>query len=106
MVFEDLREEHFSTEEIYRGKIMNVIKDTVILPNGKKSTREMIRHVGAVGIVPVTEDNKVVMERQFRYPVNQVITEIPAGKLDSKEEDRLAAAKRELLEETGITADE
>ena len=92
-------------EQIYRGVILNVNKDTVILPNGKPGCREYIRHVGAVGVIPVNEKNEVVVERQFRYPFHAVITEIPAGKLDGKGEDRLAAAKRELREETGITAE-
>ena len=80
-------------------------EDQVRLPNGHASVREVIRHVGAVCVVPVTEDGKIVIERQYRYPIDQVITEIPAGKLDSREEDRLHAAQRELKEETGITAD-
>ena len=86
--------------------ILHVFKDTVQLPNGNPATRELIRHVGAVGVIPVTEDGKVIVERQFRYPLGRVITEIPAGKLDSFSEDRLSAAKRELEEETGYTADE
>ena len=60
----------------------------------------MIRHVGAVGVIPVTEDGKVIIERQFRYPLNRIVTEIPAGKLDSFTEDRLSAAQRELEEES------
>lgn len=104
--FENLREVQTNSKEIYDGEILHVYKDTVTLPNGKPAGREVIRHVGAVGIVPVTEDGKVIVERQYRYPLNMVITEIPAGKLDSKAEDRLQAAKRELQEETGITADE
>lgn len=101
-----LTEVKTDSEEIYDGVILHVYKDTVTLPNGKPAGRELIRHVGAVGIVPVTDDGKVIVERQYRYPLDSVITEIPAGKLDSKAEDRLSAAKRELREETGITADE
>lgn len=104
--FDDLKETKVSSEKIYDGVILHVYKDKVILPNGNSSGRELIRHVGAVGIVPVTDDRKVIVERQYRYPLDMVITEIPAGKLDSKNEDRLEAAKRELREETGITADE
>ena len=100
-----LREVQIESENIFDGVILDVKRDQVRLPNGHQSVREVIRHVGAVCIVPVTEDGKVVVERQYRYPIDQVITEIPAGKLDSKEEDRLQAAKRELVEETGITAD-
>ena len=100
-----LREIQTGTEDIFDGVILNVKRDQVRLPNGHESVREVIRHVGAVCVVPVTEDGKVVVERQYRYPIDQVITEIPAGKLDSREEERLSAAKRELMEETGITAD-
>ena len=100
-----LREIQTGTEDIFDGVILNVKRDQVRLPNGHQSVREVIRHVGAVCVVPVTEDGRVVVERQYRYPIDQVITEIPAGKLDSKEEERLSAAKRELMEATGITAD-
>lgn len=102
--FENLKEKQVSSEEIFDGYILHLFKDTIELPNGKEATRELIRHVGAVAVVPITENGKVIVERQFRYPLDSVITEIPAGKLDSKEEDRLSAAKRELEEETGITA--
>lgn len=102
----NLREEYLSTEEIFEGNILHVIRDTVKLPNDKPATREVIRHIGAVCVVPVTSDNKVIMERQYRYPMDEVIWEIPAGKLDSKTEDRLLAAKRELREETGYEAEE
>ena len=104
--FENLTEVKTGSQEIFDGVILHVYKDTVQLPNGKPATREVIRHVGAVGVIPITEDGKVIVERQFRYPLNRVITEIPAGKLDSRTEDRLSAAKRELEEETGYTATE
>lgn len=104
--FDNLVERQTGSEEIFNGKLLHVYRDTVELPNGDEATREMIRHLGAVGIVPITDDGKVILERQFRYPLNSVITEIPAGKLDSLTEDRLSAAKRELREETGITAEE
>ena len=100
-----LGETKTDSESIFDGIILHVLSDTVTLPNGKPATRELLRHVGAVCVLPVTEDGRVVVERQFRYPVDEVLTEIPAGKLDSKTEDRLAAAKRELREETGYTAD-
>jgi ADP-ribose pyrophosphatase len=104
--FISLAETQQTTEAVFDGSLLHVVRDTVTLPNSGTATREVIRHVGAVAIVPLTENNEVIIERQFRYPINEVITEIPAGKLDSKEEDRLHAAKRELKEETGITADE
>ena len=100
-----LKERWVSTEDIFSGVILNVKRDTVELPNGHRTYREIIRHVGAVCVIPVMDDGRVVVERQYRYPIDQVITEIPAGKLDSREEDRLHAAQRELYEETGITAD-
>ena len=95
--FENLAEVRIGSQEIFDGVILHVYQDTVQLP---------IRHVGAVGVIPVTEDGKVIIERQFRYPLDRVITEIPAGKLDGFGEDRLSAAKRELEEETGYTAKE
>ena len=104
--FTNLNEIQLTSEEIYDGCIVHLYKDTVQLPNGRTSTREVIRHVGAVAVVPMTDDGQVVVERQFRYPLNEVITEIPAGKLDGKTEDKLSAAKRELEEETGYLAKE
>lgn len=103
--FDNLAEKTIASEEVFDGRILHLFNDRVELPNGHESTREVIRHVGAVAVVPVTDDGKVVIERQFRYPLGAVITEIPAGKLDGPDEDRLEAAKRELREETGITAD-
>lgn len=103
--FDQLAEKTKTEVEIFDGRILHVMNNTVILPNGNESTREIIRHIGAVCVIPVTDDGKAIVERQFRYPINEVITEIPAGKLDSSEEDRLEAAKRELREETGYSAD-
>ena len=101
----NLIETQLSSRDIFEGKILHVKLDTVQLPNGAEATREIIRHVGAVCVLPLTADGKVVVERQFRYPMNEVITEIPAGKLDSPDEDPFEAIKRELREETGATAD-
>ena len=100
-----LMEKQVASEEIFHGKLLHVFSDTVELPNGALAIREYIRHVGAVCMVAVTDDRKIIMERQYRYPHGKVVVEIPAGKLDSFSEDRLEAAKRELKEETGITAD-
>lgn len=104
--FEELREKQIGSQEIFKGRILHVFKDDVELPDGNTSIRELIRHVGAVAVLPVTDDGKIFIERQYRYPFNEIITEIPAGKLDSAAEDHLEAAKRELKEETGVTADE
>lgn len=102
----ELTEKRIASEQIYDGVIVKLFRDDVLLPNGNKGVREYIRHVGAVCVVPVTEDGRVVMERQFRYPFGAVLTEIPAGKLDGKQEDPEEAARRELREETGAQAAE
>ena len=104
--FENLVETQLESREIFDGRIMHVFEDTVRLPNGASASREYMRHVGAVCVVPLLEDGSVLLERQFRYPVNRVMIEIPAGKLDSKTEDPQEAARRELLEETGAVAGE
>lgn len=104
--FENLVETQVDSREIFDGHIMHVFKDTVRLPNGADASREYMRHIGAVCVVPLLDDGSVLLERQFRYPVGQVLIEIPAGKLDSKTEDPQEAAKRELLEETGAVAGE
>ncbi len=98
-----LMEKQVASEEIFRGKVLHVVRDTVELPNGRLATREVVHHPGAVCIVPLTEDEEVIMERQFRYPFHRVMLEIPAGKLEPGE-DPLLAAKRELSEETGVIA--
>ena len=102
--YEKLCEKKISSTKIFDGEILHIRKDIITLPNGGEATRELVNHIGAVCIVPITADRKVIMERQFRYPIDSVVFEIPAGKLDSKDEDRLLAAKRELREETGYTA--
>ncbi len=102
--YKDLEEKTISSEEIYKGALLHIFKDEVELPNGDKTAREHFIHGGAAAIVALTDDENIIMEKQFRYPFHRVITEIPAGKLDSPQEDRLKAAKREFLEETGYTA--
>ncbi|MDO4976882.1 MAG: NUDIX hydrolase [Eubacteriales bacterium] len=102
--FEELAEKKIDSTQVFDGVLLKVYRDNVTLPDGNPSVREVIHLYGAVGIIPITKDGKVVIERQFRYPVNDITIEIPAGKLDGPDEDPLAAAKRELLEETGITA--
>ena len=94
-----------SKEYVYNGKIINLRKDKVTLPNGNKADREVVEHPGGVCVVPLTEDGYVYMVRQFRYPYGEALLEIPAGKLD-KGEYPLACGKRELSEETGAVAEE
>lgn len=101
---DNLTEEKITSEMIYDGSVVHLFKDSVRLPDGKTADRELIRHVGAVCIIPLTDRGTVIVEKQYRYPTGKVLIEIPAGKLEDKNEDRLLAAKRELREETGYTA--
>ena len=101
-----LIEHRVHQEEILRGRFLHAFRDTVRMPNQNLSTREYVVHPGAVMVIPMldTPDGlRLVMERQFRYPVGQVMTEFPAGKLDAGEDPWLCA-QRELQEETGYTA--
>lgn len=98
-----LVERQVSSEDVFRGKLLHVKRDTVLLPDGSTATREYIVHPGAVMIVPWLPDGNLLLERQFRYPHHRVFIEFPAGKIDAGEEP-LATAKRELLEETGYVA--
>ena len=102
---ENLIEKKLSSENVFKGVLLDVYRDEIELPNGKNAKREYIMHVGAACVVPVDNDGNIIIEKQFRYPFNKVLTEIPAGKLDSKEEPHLEAALRELREETGFTAE-
>ncbi|MBQ8496274.1 MAG: NUDIX hydrolase [Clostridia bacterium] len=104
-LYESFKEIQVGREEIFDGVIVHLVRDTVIIPNGSRATREVCLHHGAVCIVPITDEGEIVMERQFRYPFGKVLWEIPAGKLDKDEFDHLEAAKRELREETGYTAE-
>lgn len=98
-----MREECLGSELIFDGKVMHLYFDRVRLPNGAHATREYARHIGAVCVLPLFADGTVACVRQYRYPHGEILTEIPAGKLDSKQEDRALAALRELREETGCT---
>ena len=100
------RDEHLietcaASKSVFDGKILHVFVDDINLPNGERGFREYIKHIGAVAVLPLTDDGKVICVRQYRYAVGQVTTEIPAGKLDSPDEDPVEAALRELREETG-----
>lgn len=100
----ELGEKTVSSREIFTGKIIKVKVDTVVMPDGRQSTREIVEHRGAVAIVPVDEDNQVWMVRQYRKPVEKVLLEIPAGTMEEGEEP-LLCAQRELGEETGLRAE-
>lgn len=101
----DLIEEKVSSEDVFDGNLLHVKKDTVRLPNGNIAYREWIKHPGASAVVPVTPEGRLIFVRQYRYPIQQVTLEIPAGKLDAEGEDPLDCAKRELSEETGYQAE-
>lgn len=95
-----LNEKTLSTKPIYSGKIIDLEIQEVLLPNGNKSKREIVKHPGAVAIIAITPESKLLLVRQYRKALEKTIVEIPAGKLE-KNEDPLECAKRELLEETG-----
>ncbi|UFJ42876.1 NUDIX hydrolase [Brevibacillus humidisoli] len=98
-------EKTISSEQIYDGRIIKVKVDEVLLPNGKTGKREIVNHQGAVAVLALTDDEKLVAVRQFRKPLERTIVEIPAGKLEPGE-DPLDCAKRELAEETGYQAEQ
>jgi ADP-ribose pyrophosphatase len=101
----DLTEKTIDSQEIYRGKIIRVRKDTVLLPNGKQALREVVEHPGGVGILALDEHNCVPMVTQYRYCFQSTLLEIPAGKRE-KGENPFTTAMRELKEEVGATAEE
>lgn len=96
-------EKHIDTKEVYIGKILRYQIDDVLLPNGQKTVRDVVKHPGAVAIVAIDDNGDFVFIRQYRYAIDKIIYEIPAGKLNAGEQP-LRCAKRELKEETGFTA--
>ncbi|KAB2965184.1 NUDIX hydrolase [Zoogloea sp.] len=100
-----LHEEQLSTEAVFEGRLLKVYRDEVRLPDGSTGGREYVKHPGAVVIIPVLADGRLVFERQFRYPVGRAFLELPAGKIDP-DEDILACARRELQEETGYVTED
>ena len=101
----DLREVPIQNETVFHGILIDVDHMQVELPNGKTAPREIVRHKGAAAIVPVDDEENVYMVMQHRVAVDLMMLEIPAGKLDSAEEDPLHCAIRELEEETGLKAE-
>ena len=98
-----LKETQLSTEQIYKGTLLDVRRDEITLPNGKTSAREYIKHPGAACIIPVLPDGNIALITQYRYPVQSEMIELPAGKLDPGEKPEVCA-KRELEEEIGYSA--
>ncbi len=100
-----LREVTVASEQVWQGRFLDVRLDTVALPDGAQATREYIVHNGAVVVVPILDDGRLVMERQYRYPMGRVMLEFPAGKIDG-DEAPFVCGVRELEEETGYVARE
>lgn len=100
----ELFEKQIASKQIFDGKVVKLFVDDIELPNGKGAFREVVRHPGAVCVIPITDDGEVIMVKQFRYPFSSVLLEIPAGKLEPNE-DPLEAVKRELEEESGVVAE-
>lgn len=98
-----LIESCIESTQVWRGRLLDVRCDRVRLPDGQEGVREYVVHPGAVVIIPVLDDGRLLFERQYRYPVGRVMLELPAGKIDPAE-DPLATAQRELHEETGYEA--
>lgn len=103
MADEHLIEHRIDSQELFKGHFLHAFRDTVRLPSGLTATREYVTHPGAVMIIPLLDDGRLLMERQYRYPMQQVMLEFPAGKLDAGEKP-LHCAQRELREETGYSA--
>ncbi len=103
MTIKDFKEQKINSKTVYEGKILTYNVDSVLMPSGKEAVREVVIHNGGVTIVAQPDPNKIVMVKQFRYPIGKIFWEVPAGRL-SLNEDPLLAAKRELKEETGYRA--
>lgn len=105
LTLKKFEEKTIATKEIFSGKIIDVQVDDVTLPNGEQSKREIVKHPGAVAIIPITKDQKIIFVEQYRKPLEKSLIEIPAGKLEIGEEPQITAV-RELEEETGYTTSE
>ena len=101
---ERLKEKTIKSEKLFTGRVIDLYLEEVELPNGKTSTREIIKHPGAVAVIAVTDEGKIVMVRQYRKAMDRILVEIPAGKLEKGEKPEVTAI-RELQEETGYTCD-
>ena len=101
----NMEETTISSKNIFDGRVIHLHLDEIKLPNGKTGSREYCTHNGAVCVIPITADNEVICVRQYRYAIRKPLLEIPAGKLDSKDENPDDAVRRELREETGATSE-
>ena len=100
-----LNEQEISRETIFTGRVIDLVMEQVELPNGKKASREVVLHPGAVCCLAINQDNKILLVKQWREPLKKISIEIPAGKLDKADDSQLDAMKRELDEETGYKAE-
>ncbi len=101
----NLEEKTLEKNTLFSGRIINLRRDTALLPNGATATREVVEHPGGVCVAALDENDNLLMVKQFRYPYMEIILEVPAGKRDKSGEDPLECGKRELKEETGATAE-
>ena len=99
-----LFEKRIKSEQIYKGRIINLFNDQIELPDGKTGFREYVKHPGGICVVPIGKNSEIYLVRQYRYPYGEEVLEIPAGKRDSADEEPLEGGKRELKEELGLTA--
>ncbi len=100
----NLEEKTVKSETLFNGNVIDLVLDTVTLPNGETATREVVKHRGGVCVIAEDNDGNILLVKQFRYPYKEVVLEIPAGKRDTEDEDPLECGKRELREETGAIA--
>ncbi|MCQ2450969.1 MAG: NUDIX hydrolase, partial [Clostridia bacterium] len=100
----NLEEKTVKSETLFNGNVIDLVLDTVTLPNGETATREVVKHRGGVCVIAEDNDGNILLVKQFRYPYKEVVLEIPAGKRDTVDEDPLECGKRELREETGAIA--
>ena len=101
----NLEEKRINSQYIYKGKIINLRKDEIRLPDGNPAIREVVEHPGGVCVAALTDNDEILMVRQYRYPYSQVVLEIPAGKRSGPDEDPMECGRRELREETGASAE-
>lgn len=102
----DLTETSISSEEVFDGALLHAHRDTVRLPDGRTATREWINHPGAVAVVPLFDNGDTMLIRQFRFPARRTFLEVPAGKFDTDDEPPESVGRRELKEETGLSAEQ
>ena len=100
----NLEEKTLESKNIFRGKVIDLVVDTALLPNGETATREVIKHRGGVAVIAEDENGNILLVKQFRYPYKELLYEIPAGKRDNESEEPIVCGKRELREETGAIA--